>query len=335
MGGISHGGRLDEAVAAFGGKKEKWLDLSTGLNPNSWKLPEFDPQVWRSLPDQGAEDQCREAARSAYGASEHAHISLAPGSQMHIQLLPYLFKAQPVAIVGFTYQEHGVCWQRAGHEVYVTDGLASAEATARIVIVVNPNNPDGRVHDRAELVNLARRLGAKGGLLVVDEAFADVSPNSSVADEAGRDGLLVLRSLGKFFGLGGVRLGFALTNATLGQRLDEQLGPWSVSGPALEIGSTALSDLKWQKRARNKVQENSEKLEDLFSRMNLKVIGGTALFVLIENANAAAISQHLSQAKILVRPFPGKPDWLRFGVPGSKSALNKLEKALASCEQIA
>ena len=209
MSKIAHGGRLDDAIAHYGGEKSDWLDLSTGINAKGWKVQELGADVWARLPDVAAFAEAESAVRRAYDVPEHGGISLAAGSQAHIQVLPYLYKPQPVAVVGFTYQEHSVCWQRAGHEVYVTDGLESAEATARIIVVVNPNNPDGHKTDRAPLIELARRLAAKGGLLVVDEAFCNVAPDLSVADEAGRDGLLVLRSLGKFYGLAGVRFGAA------------------------------------------------------------------------------------------------------------------------------
>ena len=328
MSSVLHGGRLDEAKARFGGADKKWLDLSTGINPNSWPIPEIEAEAWQRLPDVAAENACREAARAAFEANESSHISLAPGSQMHLQILPTLFKPQSVAIVGFTYQEHGVCWQRTGHEVYVTDGLESAEATARIVVVVNPNNPDGRVFDREELISLSRRLAAKGGLLVVDEAFCDAVPNVSVANETGRDGLLVLRSFGKFFGLAGVRLGFALCAEMLGKRLDAALGPWAVSGPALQIGVACLNDAKWRRKTVKKLQASRDDLEALLTEQKLTVVGGTSLFVVASHPKAAALEEHLGQAQILVRPFVGKPEWLRFGLPARKSEFNKLEKAL-------
>ena len=330
MAEVMHGGRLDEAVSKYGGVREKWLDLSTGINPHAYEIPEIQRHNWTSLPDQGAEVAAREAARACYGASELAGISLAPGSQMHIQILPYLYKPQPVAIVGFTYQEHGVCWQRAGHQVYMTDGLDSAEATARIVVVVNPNNPDGRYFGPGQLVPLARRLAAKGGLLVVDESFADVLPEVSVADEAGRDGLLVMRSIGKFFGLAGVRFGVALTSQALQVRLDERLGPWAVSGPALAIAEAALSDMKWQKRNLKKLQGASENLRNVLLNNDLHLIGETALFALVGHDRAADLWEHLAESHILTRSFPGKSDWLRFGLPPGRAGLNKLDKALGS-----
>lgn len=327
---VMHGGRLDEAVAKYGGARGKWLDLSTGINPHAYDVPDVPAHSWTSLPDKGAETAAREAARKSYGATEHAGISLAPGSQMHIQILPYLYKPQPVAIVGFTYQEHGVCWQRAGHQVYMTDGLDSAEATARIVVVVNPNNPDGRVFQPNELLPLARRLAAKGGVLIVDESFADASPDCSIASEAGRDGLLVMRSIGKFFGLAGVRFGVALTSPQLQIRLDERLGPWAVSGPALAIAEAALSDQKWQKRNLKKLDGACEKLRTVLESNGLEIIGHTSLFVLVRDDRAGDLWEHLAASHILTRSFPGKPDWLRIGLPSSRAGLNKLDKALAS-----
>lgn len=327
---ILHGGRLDEAVAEYGGDKDRWMDLSTGISPHAYPVPDLPKSVWSDLPDQEAVVQARLAVRKCYRVSASAGVSLAPGSQMHIQQLPFLFKPQPVAIVGFTYQEHGVCWQRAGHEVYMTDGLDSAEATARIVIVVNPNNPDGRVFESEELALLARRLAAKGGLLVVDESFADVMPDGSVMDEAGRDGLFVMRSLGKFFGLAGVRFGVGLTTQLLASKLDERFGPWAVSGPALAVAAHALGNTAWQKRNLSKLVKTRAGLDEVFGKHHIEVLGGTALFALIRHDRAEQLWEHLASKRILTRSFPGKADWLRLGLPKGQPQLSRLDKALAS-----
>ncbi|MEE9314031.1 MAG: threonine-phosphate decarboxylase CobD [Rhizobiaceae bacterium] len=329
MSEVMHGGRLNEAISRFGGKPEKWVDLSTGINPHSYPIPDIPATLWAKLPDAGEQQACENAVRENFGVHREAGVSLAPGTQAHIQHLPYLFKPQSVAIVGFTYQEHGVCWRRAGHDVYVTDGLESAEATARIVVVVNPNNPDGRVFDRQELAGLARRLGAKGGLLVVDESFADVTPNASVANQAGRDGLLVLRSLGKFYGLAGARFGAALGVVNVTRRLDEMLGPWAVSGPALHVATEALLDTKWQKKTRKKLTAEREKLEEILIGNSHEVVGGTALFVLARHGGAEELWEHLAKNQILTRRFPGKSEWLRFGLPSKKPEFTRLDKVLA------
>ncbi|MGI9354230.1 MAG: threonine-phosphate decarboxylase CobD [Rhizobiaceae bacterium] len=330
MSEISHGGQLDKAISRFAGRKSDWLDLSTGINPNGYPIPELDPEIWSRLPDKAGWEATAAIAHEAYRAGVGAAISLAPGSQAHIQLLPWLFKPQAVAIVGFTYQEHGLCWRRAGHEVYVTDGLESAEATARIVIVVNPNNPDGRIWDREALAGLARRLASRGGILVVDEAYCEVTPNASVAGETGREGLVVLRSLGKFYGLAGIRFGVVLTSELLARRLEERLGPWAVSGPAQAVAAQALSDEKWRKQARKNLVTMREELETILLKSGHEIVGGTDLFVLSKQGKAHALWEHLGSQKILTRVFPGKADWMRFGMPADKRALRRLHKALVS-----
>lgn len=327
---VVHGGRVDEAVARFGGKREDWLDLSTGINPHSYPVPPVSDNAWADLPDLGLVESAIASARACYGVPDSAAVGLAPGTQMHIQTLPFLFKPQSVAIVGYTYQEHGVCWQRAGHDVYVTDGLESAEATARIVIVVNPNNPDGRKFEPDDLVALSRRLGIKGGLLVVDESFGDLSPEQSAVPESGRDGLLVMRSIGKFFGLAGVRFGVAIGASQLIERLDDRLGPWAVSGPALEIAAHALKDKKWQARMRRKLTNECEKLTAVLAKHQCEILGDTGLFVLARHDRAELLARHLAESHILVRSFPGLPDWLRFGLPPRRAMLNRLDKVLGA-----
>ena len=329
MSRVQHGGRIDEAIAHHGGTRGTWLDLSTGIGPLTYPVPDLPRTIWRDLPDEAAWLATADALRQLVGASEGVGVSLAAGSQQHIQVLPRLFKSQDVAVVGFTYGEHAAQWRAAGHTVLASDGLTSAEATARIIIVVNPNNPDGRIIDRHVLLELARRLAAKGGLLVVDEAFGDVTPNASVAADAGRDGLVVLRSLGKFYGLAGVRLGGALCSPALAERLEASIGPWGVSGPALAIGAAAWSDRTWTTRNRRKLKTMRESLEEMLQRRGLRIAGGTDLFVLAQHSRAMDIARRLAERQILVRAFDGAPQWLRFGLPAGKVASRRLDSALA------
>jgi cobalamin biosynthetic protein CobC len=234
-----------------------------------------------------------------------------------------------VGILGFTYAEHARCWRLAGHEVTVADTLDSA-AEADCVIVTNPNNPDGRRVEPERLVELAGRLAARGGLLVVDEAFADVTPGLSVAVWAGRPGLCVLRSFGKFFGLAGLRLGFALGTGDLVGRLEDHLGPWAVAGPALEIGAAAMADADWIEATRVRLAGAARELDTLLERHGLTVIGGTDLYRLASTAHAGGLFEHLGRRGIMVRSFEARPEWLRFGLPPDDAAWGRLHAALRS-----
>jgi cobalamin biosynthetic protein CobC len=324
---VPHGGDLASAEARWGRPAEGWLDLSTGINPVPYPIPPIDAAAWHRLPQHDRLRRLLETARSCFGAPADAPIVAAPGTQILIQLLPRLRPGARVAIRGPTYGEHAACWAAEGAAV-ATVGLLDEATAAEVVVLVNPNNPDGRVVGSERLLVLADDLAARGGLLVVDEAFAEVTPRASVAAEAGRPGLLILRSFGKFFGLAGIRLGFALGSAAEIDRLARQLGPWAVPGPAIETGIAALSDLDWQARARSSLSADAARLADLLATHGFADRGGTDLFRLVEHPEAGRIWDRLGRAGILVRPFPDRPTLLRFGLPGDEAGFARLDAAL-------
>jgi len=323
----THGGDLLSAELRFGKPLQGWLDLSTGINPFPYPVPETEPRLWHRLPDADLEAALREAAAEAYGFANPEQIVCAPGTQSLIQMLPRLRPYSNVAIVGPTYGEHTTCWSNAGHQVMPCETL-NRIGDAEVVVVVNPNNPDGRVHDAQHLMDIAEQLAAKGGLLVLDEAFCDVTPDLSLGSQAG-PGLLVLRSFGKFYGLAGLRLGFALCEPFLARLLRQVLGPWCVSGPALEIGRQALLDSDWADAMRVKLREEAGLLDEVLSAAGFTVAGGTTLFRLVNAPRAWALYEFLGQRGILVRPFTASPRWLRLGLPPDAAARNRLAAALA------
>jgi len=324
---VPHGGDLAAAEARWGRPAEGWLDLSTGINPVPYPIPPIDPAAWQRLPQHDRLHRLLDAARSCYRAPADAPIVAAPGTQILIQLLPRLRPGARVAILGPTYGEHAACWAAEGAAVAAAGSLTEA-AAAEVVVLVNPNNPDGRVVEAERLPALAGELAARGGLLVVDEAFAEVTPQASVAAEAGRSGLLILRSFGKFFGLAGLRLGFALGPAAEIERLVRWLGPWAVPGPAIETGIAALSDRTWQDQARARLSADAARLTELLLAHGFADRGGTDLFRLAEHPEAARVWDRLGRAGILVRPFPDRPALLRFGLPGDEEGFARLNAAL-------
>ena len=330
---LRHGGNLADARARYGTPAGGWLDLSTGINPHPYPLPDLPRALWTALPQADAEARLKAAAAGAYGAPAQAAIVPAPGTQALIQLLPRVLDSDRAAVVAPTYGEYAPAWQAAGARVQeVPDAEAglSALAGARrpALILCNPNNPDGRTVPAGQLHTLADRLAAAGGVLVIDEAFADVAPEVSVAARADRPGLVVLRSFGKFFGLAGLRLGFALCPPELGRGLDKALGPWAVAGPALEIGRIALADDAWQTAMRRRLAQEAERLEALLDRAGLESAGGTALYRLARHPRAPAWHDRLAEAGVWVRTFPQRPQVLRLGLPGDPAGWRRLTGAL-------
>jgi cobalamin biosynthetic protein CobC len=294
-----------------------WLDLSTGINPVPYPVPAMPETAWTRLPGHAAEEALLEAAAARYGVASKAMIVAAPGTQALIQLLPRLVPRGRVAIVGPTYEEHQVCWRRAGHDVRIVPTLEDSD----VVVVVNPNNPTGRLVSPAELATVK-------GLLVADEAFIDFLPREmSLAGDL-PERAVVLRSFGKTYGLAGVRLGFAIAHRDMAHRLRAELGPWAVPGPALQIGRQALNDGAWLRTARERLVADNARLDGLLRAAGLEIAGGTLLFRLARHPSAALFMQRLGRQGIHVRAFADAPDQLRFGLPGDDEAFRRLAAAL-------
>lgn len=330
-GSVEHGGSLSRAERLYPGAPKPWLDLSTGINPHSYPLFELPASVFARLPEESRADELAAAAATVYGAPSAACVTAAPGTQALLPLVAGLVRSGRAAVLAPTYAEHARAAATAGHavsEVRDFDALYDAD----LAIVVNPNNPDGRVCARDDLLRLAEHMRGKGGLLVVDEAFMDVGPRAqSLAPDVDVGGIVVLRSFGKFFGLAGIRLGFALAAPELVEALRLRLGPWAVSGPALEIGLRALADAGWQDAMRGQLRTDAERLDAMLLQHGLIVAGGTDLYRFVRTPRAGALAAALGRRGILVRGFDFDEQALRFGLPGDEAAFRRLAEALAAC----
>ncbi len=317
---VEHGGDLAAARRRHPAAPEPWLDLSTGINPVAYPLPAVTGEAWSRLPGRDREDALLAAAARRYGLPDHSRIVAAPGTQALIQTLPRLIERSRVAIVGPTYEEHEICWRRQGHLVETVPAL-SAAAGADIVVLVNPDNPTGHLTP-------VEALPAPETLLVVDEAFIDLLPRRASLVPALPPRTVVLRSFGKTYGLAGVRLGFAIAEPSLAERLRAELGPWAISGPALEIGRVALEDDAWLQQTASRLAEECARLDVLLEEAGFTLRGGTPLFRLAEHEAADRIADRLGDHGIHVRRFRRLPGCLRFGIPTGAENFDRLRFAL-------
>lgn len=327
---IPHGGRLREAAVRYGIPLERWLDLSTGINPDGWPVTSVPAAVWSRLPEE--EDGLEESARSYYGGR---HLLPVAGSQAAIQALPRLRPPSRVAVLAPSYAEHAAAWRAAGHQVTalgagdLTDSRAAATLGTRdVLVLIHPNNPTGVRFSPARLLDWHQRLAARGGWLVVDEAFMDPTPDQSLCPQAQGPGLVVLRSLGKFFGLAGARLGFVCAAPELLGALHRLLGPWTVNAPARWVARAALADGDWQGRARPRLTAAGERLRALLRRHGLEPQGGCALFQWVPDPRAPDLHRALARQGVLTRLF-AEPASLRFGLPGAEGDWSRLDQALS------
>ena len=305
-----HGGGIDAAAAHFGGERSQWIDLSTGINPVPYPVGAMPAQAWTDLPDANAQNALLHAARAFWKVPDNAAIIAAPGASALIARIPLLRPAGIVDIPQPTYNEHWAAFENCGWS------LGTTAPDARVL--VHPNNPTGRFFEAGDL---------SAPLTIIDESFCDVAPERSLIEHAAKPGCIVLKSFGKFWGLAGIRLGFAIGHPESIARLETALGPWPVSGPALEIGTRALRDHGWADATRMRLASDTDRLDNLMQGAGASLFGGTTLFRLYEVDDAAAWQDRLARRHIWTRIFPYSKSFLRLGLL-APDGWDRLEAAL-------
>ncbi len=302
-----HGGGLDAAIERYGGTRADWVDLSTGINPVPYPIGDIGTEAWTALPDRAAQTRLEQAARKVWSVPDSWAVLAAPGASALIARLPSLWPKGRVDISAPTYNEHAAAFAAHGWDIDPENSNAR--------VLVHPNNPTGHLYSAKDLT---------APITIIDESFCDVAPAQSLLPECREPGRIVLKSFGKFWGLAGLRLGFAIGHPDTLAPLSDLLGPWPVSGPALGIGARALEDHSWATKTRARLAEDATRLDAVVA---WPLIGGTSLFRTYEVPDAAAMQEKLAQNHVWSRIFPYSKTWLRLGLPAPHQ-WDQLEAAL-------
>ena len=324
-----HGGRLVEARSLFPEAEQPWVDLSTGINRRSYPAPRATSLARCTLPEPMELIQLEETAAEAFEVADPERVVAVAGTELALRLLPHALDLNEAAVLGPTYSSHADAWERARSNVLgVTEStLNSCLDRPLALTVVNPNNPDGRVLSHDRLLELHECVGNHGGVLIVDEAFADTDPSNSVSAIAGgsrASRMIVLRSFGKFYGLAGVRLGFIIAAPAIARRVRTLMGEWPVSADALAAGRKAYADHAWSARMRVLLRRSASRLDAMLRHAGFEIIGGTSLYRLVRSPDARLRFLRLLQAGVLVRPFDHDETLLRFGIPHGRAEWERL-----------
>lgn len=317
---LEHGGQLRYAAKYYKIPLENWIDLSTGINPNGFHIPEIPDKCWQRLPED--DDDLLTAAQHYYQCENLLAIA---GSQAVIQSLPLLYPRSKVGILPPTYAEHAACWQQAGHQIIkLTAKTVDAHlANIQVLVIVNPNNPTGDLFSQQQLLDWHKILQANKGVLIIDEAFMDTTPNKSLTSISPQPGLIILRSIGKFFGLAGIRCGFVVADIKLLKLLQQQLGMWPLSHPSRYVARHALMDTTWQQQTLKILPQQAQRLQQLLHSHGLLVSGSHPLFQWVKTPKAKILHQQLARQGILTRLFI-QPESLRFGLAKNEQEWQKL-----------
>ena len=320
-----HGGNIDYARSIYGGEISDWLDLSTGINLNPYPFSDISSKSVYNLPRRDAFNNLQQAARVFYGVPKDSKILTIAGVQTGIHVIPFLMKAGVVKILSPTYSEYTKIFANFGWEVILVSKVSDLRGSD-IAVLVNPNNPDGRVTNSHEILELVPDVKE----IIIDESFADLRPEISMVPFSSKRNITVFKSMGKFFGLAGLRLGFAIGNVAIIDKMRSLFEPWQVSGPALEIGARALVDTNWIAENKNYLLNGSRKLSKMLAKsQTLEIIGSTGLFHLIHTDSSLEAQKVFAENKIWTRKFSYSKNWLRIGIPGNSEDWKKLDAGLA------
>lgn len=352
---LHHGGRLQDVAKRYGIDESNWLDLSTGVSPWHYPVPDIPPSAWNRLPEE--EDGLISEADRYYGG--HNALPVA-GSQAAIQCLPQVLTSMRegpgrVLLPKVGYKEHERAWQMQGWQIEyygdnkghtfehsgessydsgdvsvpVYDQQPTPEQIDRcdVLLIINPNNPAAGLVPVEQLTVWLEALTLKGGYLIVDEAFMDMTPEYSMNAIDSRS-LIVLRSIGKFFGLAGIRAGFVFAPHRVRSAMQEMLGPWCLSGPARYVSTRALADIEWQKLQSVRLKRESTRLRQLLLSLGEPIVG-TSLFQCVYLPQAPLWFEHLCRHGVLTR-LTDEGDALRFGLPADEGQWARLTGALQS-----
>ncbi|WP_211315216.1 threonine-phosphate decarboxylase CobD [Photobacterium lipolyticum] len=337
---LEHGGNLLKFAQQYQRPVAEWLDLSTGVSPFTYPCPPVPFDAWNRLPE--LNDGLEQAAAEYYGCGSLLAVA---GSQAAIMALPDAIAAQRgrlgvIALPRVGYKEHQHAWQNYSGadgvkwQIEYYDDIPSTSLLARsdVVVCINPNNPTGVRLPLEQLRQWQQQLQQRQGMLIVDEAFIDCTPEQSLLTQPLDDNVIVLRSIGKFFGLAGARVGFLFGQQGLLDSIAQKLGPWTIPGPSRWITREGLLDSTWQQQMRQCLAEQSSRLRTLLTHCFAGKISGTELFQTVALPDAPMIHHQLCQHAILTR-LCDEQDALRFGLPSNELEWKKLELALSKITQ--
>ncbi len=205
-----------------------------------------------------------------------------------------------------------------------------------MAFICNPNNPTGRLIRKDLLLEIANAANDLKCFLVVDEAFIDFIPESSVISEVKNNPfLIVLRSMTKFYALSALRLGFGVFHASVVENILRNKEPWTVNSIAQIAGIAALNDEDYREETFKVIREGKELLENGLKRLSIEFIPSSVNYYLIRLQNAPQAVSSLRVAFIMTRDcsnFRGLDNsYIRISVKSYKNNMRLLGELSKLC----
>ncbi|MBI5253046.1 MAG: histidinol-phosphate transaminase [Euryarchaeota archaeon] len=214
-------------------------------------------------------------------------------------------------------------------EVRAGEVIDSAK-DAKLIFLCSPNNPTGRVIERKELIKIIEGTDA---LVAVDEAYYEFC-GETIADKVKEyENLIVVRSMSKFFGLAGLRVGYALSNKKIIEALEKARLPFNISSIAESAAIAALEEMSWFEKIKEEILEERKFVMHEINKLGLNALPSEANFLLVRlpSIDMQKFIEGLYREGVIVRNVTGvqglKGNYLRITM-GKKEENRKLISAL-------
>lgn len=292
-----HGGQLQQIADSFKVPASSLFDFSANINPDgpptavrtALRHALDEPSILTSYPE--LNEPVLRNSIAAYAAIEPENIAVANG---FVPLLDAALRALsirkclvpiPAFIEYRRTLEHSsveVLTETLKPESYFQYDMESLlNGSHDAILLANPQNPTGILHDRETLLDLTLRAAERNILILLDEAFVDYTPRASLAAHAEQHrNLVVFRSLTKFFGMPGLRVGYAVSNVRTISQVRDQVAPWAISTLASHAAAAGLADKEYVSETIALNDRRRTQLERMLRELSLEIEPSSANFIL-------------------------------------------------------
>ncbi len=316
---FEHGGKIFAAARELNVDISEIIDFSANINPfvTTEKLESWAKNAWRKIPHYPDVDYTSEREFfSAYHNVKPEQIVLGNGAASLISLIVRAIKPKTALITAPAFAEYSraLVQQKAAiesvavrHDLSLDLDLFFQKAVDKeIAFLTTPNNPTGKLLDKKELIgHLQRAQDGSKTIFVLDEAFVDFTDegeaNSLTSELDDLSNLIVLRSLTKFYGIAGLRLGYMLTsNSEILNTVKSLQTIWNVNIMATEIAMAAMKDKEFYQRSRASIIELKQNFRTELLNIGIESYSSQANYFLIQT-NSQKMYSELYKMGILIR----------------------------------
>ena len=301
---VSHGGDVWGFSRKYNIPPEKVLDFSGPINflgpsPKALEAIKENAHLIRFYPDPNPVEFREEIATYVGQGVDPENIILGNGSIELIYMVAEAFQGSFKAVIPVpSFSEYEKAVLRVGGEVIFVQlpnnfGMEIETITkaitddTKIVYICNPHSPSGTLYSRETILDLAKFCQKKGIVVSVDENYIEFAQNGQDSTVAGFvkqfSNLFVIRSVTKFYGMPGIRFGYAIASEDFIEKLQTARQPWSINGLAGAATLAAFKDTEFIENTKRTIVQEKAKLSKALTEIEgLKVYPSETNFLLVK-----------------------------------------------------